>query len=113
MGKLETLKRYVSPRRAIVPGLPPGLVRRKPRAFAEWRALRGWRKLPAWEVDPIGYHLRLAREKARFTQAALALRLGCSQQAIAQAERWGGNPTVDFIRRWAEACGSTPTIELN
>ena len=106
------MKRYESPRHAIIRALPKGLVRRKPRAFAEWNALRGWRKLPLWEVDPIGFHLRLAREKAGLTQAVLAVRLGCSQQAVAQAERWEANPTVDFIRRWAKACGSTATIEL-
>ncbi len=111
MGKPSTLKRYASPRQAILP-LPGGLVRRRPRRFAEWKALRGWGRLPAWETDPVGYRLRLAREEADLTQSELARRLGCSQQAIAQAERWESNPTVEFIRRWAEACGVKATIEL-
>jgi transcriptional regulator with XRE-family HTH domain len=56
--------------------------------------------------------MRLARERAGLTQADLARRLVCSQQAIAQAERWESNPTVEFIRRWAAACGSKARIEL-
>ena len=110
--KPKTLRRYVSPMRAVLPTLPSGLVRRRPRQFAEWKALHGWGKLPAWETDPIGYHLRLAREKADLTQTELARRLVCSQQAVAQAERWEGNPTVEFIRRWADACGTRVRIEL-
>lgn len=51
--------------------------------------------------------MRLARGDAGLTQAGLAERLGISQQAVAQAERWSANPTVDQIRRWAEVCGLT------
>jgi ribosome-binding protein aMBF1 (putative translation factor) len=90
----------------ILPRLPAGLVRRKPRSFAEWRALRRWKKPPAWEIEPAGYLLRTAREATGFSQRQLAERLGCSQQAIAQSERWRSNPTVEFMRRWAAACGS-------
>jgi transcriptional regulator with XRE-family HTH domain len=68
--------------------------------------------LPAWERTSSGYLLRLAREDAGLTQSALAERLGCSQQAIAQSERWDANPTVDHMRRWAEACGKRITISL-
>ncbi len=96
----------------IVRRLPTGLTRRRPRRFAEWKALRGWGKLPAWETDPVGYHLRLSREKADLTQAELAKRLGCSQQAVAQAERWESNPTIEFVRRWAAACGTKARLEL-
>jgi transcriptional regulator with XRE-family HTH domain len=35
----------------------------------------------------------------------LAKRLGITQQAVSQAERWGSNPTVDLMRGWLEACG--------
>ena len=56
--------------------------------------------------------MRLARERARLSQAGLARRLGCSQQAIAQAERWESNPTVEFIRKWAVACKSKARIDL-
>jgi DNA-binding XRE family transcriptional regulator len=88
------------------------LERRKPRSFEEWRALRSWRRLPAWEADPPGYLLRLAREEAGCTQAVLADRLGVSQQAVAQAERWESNPTVAFLRSWAEALGSELELRL-
>ena len=86
--------------------------RNRPRAFAEWKALRNWGKLPAWEKPSAGYLLRLAREEAGLTQAALAEKLGCSQQAVAQAERWGSSPTVEHMRRWAEACGKKLEISL-
>lgn len=112
MGKPGALKRYASPERAILPALPEGLTRGRPRSFAEWKALRGWGKLPAWEVEPVGYLLRLGRQNAGLTQAALAKRLGCTQQAIAQAERWESNPTIDFVRRWAGACGAEVKIGL-
>jgi transcriptional regulator with XRE-family HTH domain len=39
-------------------------------------------------------------------------RLGCSQQAIAQAERWGSNPTVQFRREWAQALGQELEISI-
>jgi UDP-N-acetylglucosamine 1-carboxyvinyltransferase len=63
-------------------------------------------------VTPIGFVLRSAREKAGLTQAAVAERLGCSQQAVAQAERWEGNPTVSFLRRWADALDARLILEL-
>ncbi len=106
------VKRYAAPTPDTLPRLPAGLVRRRPRSFAEWKALRRWKTLPAWEVDPAGYLLRIAREEARLSQRELAQRLGCSQQAIAQSERWGSNPTVEFMRGWAEACGSEVSLEL-
>jgi len=112
MGKRGAVKTYASPRRALIAQLPRGLVRRRPRRFPEWKALREWGKLPVWEREPVGYLMRLARERAGLTQADLARRLVCSQQAIAQAERWESNPTVEFIRRWAAACGSKARIEL-
>lgn len=98
----------VPPRR--VAGLR--LNRGRPRHFAEWRALRGWGKLPPWEEEVAGYLLRLARENAGLTQAGLAERLGISQQAVAQGERWSANPTVEQIRRWGEACGLTLRMVL-
>jgi DNA-binding XRE family transcriptional regulator len=112
MGKPAPLKRYVGPDRPIFRDLPKGLVRRRPRRFSEWKALRGWGKLPAWELEPVGYLMRAARQKTGLTQAEMARRLGCSQQAVAQAERWESNPTVEFMRRWADACGSNVEIKL-
>ena len=89
-----------------------GLTRNRPRAFAEWEALRRWGKLPAWEREVVGYRLRCVREAAGLTQKCLASRLGVTQQAVAQAERWESNPTVELLRRWAAACGATVEIRL-
>ena len=84
----------------------PSLRRRRPRDYVEWNTLRRWRKIPPWEEEPAGYLLRLAREAAGLTQADLARRLDCTQQAVAQAERWTSNPTVGFARQWARAVGA-------
>jgi DNA-binding XRE family transcriptional regulator len=89
-----------------------GLTRNRPRAYAEWQALRRWNRLPLWERDVIGYRMRSLREAVGLTQKALAGRLGVTQQAVAQAERWHSNPTVDFLRRWAAACGAGFEIRL-
>jgi transcriptional regulator with XRE-family HTH domain len=71
-----------------------------------------WGKLPSWENDVPGYLLRLARERAGLTQRELAIRLGVTQQAVAQAEQWSANPTVAFLRRWVAACGADVRIQL-
>jgi DNA-binding XRE family transcriptional regulator len=92
--------------------LPKGLERHRSRSYLEWKTLRQWGKLPHWEGDPPGYLLRSLREEAGWTQYALARRLECSQQAIAQAERWGSNPTVKFIRAWAHALGYEVSLEF-
>jgi len=88
------------------------LSRGRPRAFAEWQALRRWGKLPAWERQVAGYLLRDAREAAGLTQRELADLLGSTQQAVAQAERWTANPTVAFVQRWASACGAHLELAL-
>ena len=112
MGKGDPLKTYTSPGRRLIAELPSGLLRRKPRSYAEWKALRNWGKLPAWEPEPAGYLLRVSRELAGLTQAELAGRLGVSQQSVAQAERWASNPTVGFMREWAAASGSDLRFSL-
>jgi DNA-binding XRE family transcriptional regulator len=106
MGKESPVKTYTSPARRLIAELPSGLLRRKPRSYAEWKALGKWGKLPAWELEPAGFLLRGSRELAGLTQAELAGRLGVSQQSVAQAERWESNPTVEFMRDWAAASGS-------
>jgi DNA-binding XRE family transcriptional regulator len=83
----------------------PRLIRRRPRSFIEWSTLRRWGKLPPWEVDVPGFLLREARHAAGLTQAMLADRLGITQQAVSQAERWNSNPTIDVVRRWLAVCG--------
>ena len=89
------------------------LRRGKPRSFVEWSALRRWGKLPEWEVDVPGYLLRMARVDSGLTQSDLANRLGVSQQAVSQSERWGSNPTVDLMRRWLEACGRRLRLRID
>jgi DNA-binding XRE family transcriptional regulator len=112
MGKGGPVKTYASPKGRLVAKLPAGLLRRKPRSYAEWKALKSWGKLPAWEQEPAGYLLRASRELAGLTQTELASRLGVSQQSVAQAERWGSNPTVGFMRAWAAASGKVLLLSL-
>jgi len=112
MGQSTTMTIYSSPKRRPLPRLPTGLVRRRPRDYAEWRTLRRWGKLPSWDVEPPGYLLRLAREQAGLTQRELAERVGCSQQAVAQAERWRSNPTLELMRRWVAACRARLRIDI-
>ena len=101
MGRVTRVLTAPADAAVLASELPPSLARRRPRSYLEWKTLRGWGKLPAWEDDPPGYLLRNLREEAGWTQQALARRLECSQQAIAQAERWESNPTVRFIEAWA------------
>jgi len=91
----------------------PNLTRHRPRSFLEWRTLRGWGKLPNRESSVPGYLLRTAREEAGITQAQLALKLGVTQQAVAQAERWDSNPSIAFIKRWADACNHRLELQLS
>ena len=92
--------------------LPASLERRRPRSYLEWKTLRGWDKLPVWENDPPGYLLRNLREHAGWTQQKLARRLACSQQAIAQAERWNSNPTMRFLQAWANALDYNASVRF-
>lgn len=94
------------------PDRPLRLNRRRPRAFAEWRVLRRWGKLPTWELDVPGFLLREARERAGFTQKMLAEHLEITQQAISRAEKWNSNPTIGLMRRWLDACGQTLELAL-
>lgn len=103
---------WKAPAPAEPPDLPPGVRRTRPRDYFEWKTLRRWGRLPSWEISPPGYLLREARERADLTQADLAARLGCSQQAVAQAERSDSNPTVGFLRSWADATGKRLALEL-
>jgi len=102
----EPNRRVIQAPPAVERQPPSGrILRRRPRDYAEWKWLRRWGQLPTWEELPAGYLLREAREAAGLTQAELAERLGCSQQAVARAERWRSNPTVALLRRWAAATG--------
>lgn len=109
MGEADTVRIYRAPEGGtVVPTL--ALRRSRPRSFPEWSALRRWGKLPVWEREIVGYLLRQLREQAGLSQRALAAALGVSQQAVAQAERWSANPTVNFLRRWAAACGRSANV---
>jgi len=101
-----------TPRRKLSYPLPKVQPRLKQRSYTEWKFLRTWGKLPQWELKPAGFVLRLAREKAELTQAQLAGRLGCSQQAVAQAERWDSNPTIRFLREWERATDGRLSVEI-
>lgn len=90
----------------------PHLRRRRPRSYAEWKTLRRWGQLPTQERQIPGFLLRLARERASLTQLEMAERLGCSQQAVSQAERWDSNPTVDFLESWARTTGHELLLDL-
>lgn len=68
--------------------------------------------LPDWEEPVPGYLLREARESEGLTQVEMGRRLGCSQQAVAQAERWESNPTVAFVRDWARALSRAFDLEI-
>jgi DNA-binding XRE family transcriptional regulator len=109
---VRVIRRPSPPLTGAPPPLRPGARRRRPRDYVEWRALRQWDAIPPWEELPAGFLLRAAREDAGLSQADLAERLGCSQQAVAQAERWESNPTVSFLRRWADAVGAKLLLEL-
>ena len=113
MGREKAVRTFRPPDRPLFPAKgerPRGA--RKPRDFAEWKALRRWDKLPEEEKAVAGFLLRLARDEAGLTQAQLAHRLGISQQAVARTERWSSNPTWTLLRAWTEACGRALVIEL-
>ncbi len=88
------------------------LARKKPRDYTEWKTLRLWGRLPTSERDVPGYLLRLVREDAGLTQRQLADELESSQQAVAQAERWTSNPSINFMKRWATACGMKMRVKI-
>ncbi len=98
------------PRTMILPDLD--LTRARPRAYNEWKALGRWGRLPVWEQDIPGYLLRTAREDSGLTQGTLGTKLGISQQAVAQAERWASNPSVAFMRNWLKTCGRNLKLSI-
>ena len=107
-----SMKTYVAPPPRPVEQLSARVRRRRPRSYLEWKTLRRWGALAPWEETPIGYLLRHAREEADLTQREMGRRLGCSQQAVAQAERWASNPTIRFVRDWMRTLGRKVDIAL-
>jgi len=53
-----------------------------------------------------------ARTKAKLSQAELARRIGTTQSAIARLEGGGVSPSLNTLRRYAEATGSKLEINL-
>ena len=92
--------------------LPP-LGRRRPRDYQEWLALKRWGRLPPSELLVAGFLLRQARERAGLSQLDLSRRLGCTQQAISQAERWQSNPTAVFMDSWARETSCDLVLDLH
>ena len=111
MGK-STTRRVIVPRWQPLSFSLPNLPRRRPRSYEEWSTLRRWGRLPPQEGTIAGFLLREARENAGLSQTELASRLGRSQQAISQAERWDSNPTVALLVEWAAAVGRTLRLEM-
>ena len=114
MGQEKSLTVIIAPpaRQGALPALPPSIKRTRPRAYVEWKTLRRWGKLPAWEDVFPGYVLRAAREEAGLTIAQMAERLGCSQDEIVQSEEPQSNPAVSFLKAWAEALDARLDISL-
>lgn len=63
---------------------------------------------------PSGFGKKLAelREQAGLTQAALGERIGVSQGLVSHYERRGGNPSLEFINKAADALGVSPDALL-
>ncbi len=53
-----------------------------------------------------------ARKHAEMTQEELALRIKTSQTSIARLEATKGNPTLNTLRRYAEATGTRLQVSL-
>ena len=104
--------RVIRQRYVPLPFELPALGRRRPRAYEEWSALESWGRLPRQEGMVPGFLLRKAREESNLSQQELAERLGCSQQAVSQAERWQSNPTVGFMACWARETGCELILRL-
>lgn len=60
----------------------------------------------------LGARIRAGREAAGFTQAELAARMQTKQPAIARLEAGGVTPTLDLLRRAADALGLELVVEL-
>jgi transcriptional regulator with XRE-family HTH domain len=83
--------------------------------------IRRWMKDPAFrrEYDALEEEFTLAREliraraKADLTQAEVAKRMRTSQSAVARLEGGRMNASLDTLRRYARATGSTLRVSLD
>ena len=60
-----------------------------------------------------GWLLAQARRDAGLTQAELARRLGISQPAVAQLERFDSNPRIETLERALRAVGAELVIDAS
>ncbi len=75
---------------------------------------KNWRKDPAFQAEyaameeefALAAALIDARGQADLTQEEMAERMGTSQAAIARLEGNKGNPSLNTLRRYAEATGT-------
>jgi len=86
-----------------------------------WREVKRSRKKTAARRDAyqsakdafeLAERVRQAREKLGMTQAELALRIGSTQPAVARLEAGGVSPSLDTLRRIADALGFELIVEL-
>lgn len=71
--------------------------------FKQWRE-----ETPQWDIAiTISEMLKKTRLEASLSQYELAKKMHTKQPAIARAEKSAPNfvPTLEFIERWARACG--------
>jgi ribosome-binding protein aMBF1 (putative translation factor) len=85
-----------------------GTIKRNRKASIARRA--GYRR--AKEAFEIAERVRRAREDRGLTQAELAARIGSTQPALARLESGGVTPTLDMLRRIAEALGLELVVDL-
>ena len=80
----------------------------------KWQREKGYRSAYQSLEDEfaIARALIKARAKADLTQAELANRMKTSQSAIARLEGGKSNPSVEMLKRYAEATGTHLRIEL-
>jgi HTH-type transcriptional regulator/antitoxin HipB len=69
--------------------------------------------VPINPVLAIALQVRWERAKRGLSQGDLAAKVGVSQQSIAKLEDPDGNPTLDTIRRVAEALDVNVTLTLD
>ncbi len=66
----------------------------------------------AKEAFELGGRVRAERERAGLTQAELAERMGTTQPTVARLEAGGVTPSLDTLRRAAEALGLELVVDF-
>jgi len=73
---------------------------------------RRWGYRQAKEALELGARVRAERERIGMTQAVLADRMGTTQPTIARLEAGGVTPSLDTLRRAAEALGLELVVDF-